>query len=54
MHKVGDERYFMVIDTLRPERNRLEKVSDERFAAFLQKVLDTEIPVSDLEEEYAA
>lgn len=54
MHTVGDERYFILIDTFHPERNRIEKVSDERFAEFLQRVLDTNVPVSELEEEYAA
>lgn len=54
MHQLGDERYFILIDSENPERNRIEKVSDARFAEFLQKILDADIPVSDLEEEYAA
>ncbi|MDX0165776.1 hypothetical protein GOC43_28765 [Sinorhizobium meliloti] len=54
MHTIGDERYFIVIDTFHPERNRIEKVSDERFAEFLQKVLDTDVPVSEIEQEIAA
>lgn len=54
MHTVGDERFFIVIDTFHPERNRIEKVSDERFAEFLQKILDTDVSLSDLEQEYAA
>ncbi|RVG70899.1 hypothetical protein [Sinorhizobium meliloti] len=54
MHTIGDERYFIVIDTFHPERNRVEKVSDQRFAEFLMKVLDTDIPVSEIEQEIAA
>lgn len=54
MYTVGDERYFILIDTFHPERNRIEKVSDARFAEFLQKVLDTDIPVSEIEQEVAA
>lgn len=54
MHTIGDERYFIVIDTSHPERNRVEKVSDERFAEFLMKVLDTDVPVSEIEQEIAA
>lgn len=54
MHQHEGERYFVLIDGLHPERNRIEKVSDERFAEFLQKVLDTDISVSELEQEYAA
>ncbi len=53
MHTIGDERYFIVIDTFHPERNRIEKVSDQRFAEFLMKVLDTDIPVSEIEQEIA-
>ncbi|GEC34055.1 hypothetical protein EFR01_42260 [Sinorhizobium fredii] len=54
MHTIGDERHFIVIDTLHPERNRIEKVSDERFAEFLMKVLGTDIPLSEIEQEIAA
>lgn len=54
MHTVGDERFFIVIDTSHPERNRIEKVSDARFAEFIIKILDADIPLADLEEEYAA
>lgn len=48
------QRILIVFDPFRPELNRIEEVSDERFAEFLQRVLDTNIPVSGLEEEYAA
>ncbi|WP_153064511.1 hypothetical protein [Agrobacterium sp. LAD9] len=54
MHQHEGERYFILIDSQQPERNRIEKVSDERFAEFLQKILDTDIPLSEIEEEYAA
>ncbi|TCA17376.1 hypothetical protein E0H68_06270 [Rhizobium leguminosarum bv. viciae] len=54
MHQHEGERYFILIDSLHPERNRVEKVSDSRFAEFLQKVLDTDIPVSELAQEFAA
>jgi len=54
MHTIGDERYFIVIDTFHPERNRVEKVSDERFSEFLMKVLDTDVPVSEIEQEVAS
>lgn len=54
MHQFGDERYFILIDSQNPTRNRVEKVSDARFSEFLQKVLNTDIPLSDIEEEYAA
>ncbi len=54
MHQHEGERYFILIDSLNPERNRIEKVSDERFAEFLQKVLDIEVPLSEIQEEYTA
>jgi hypothetical protein len=54
MHTIGDERYFIVIDTFHPERNRVEKVSDERFSEFLMKVLDIDVPVSEIEQEVAS
>lgn len=54
MHQHEGERYFILIDSQHPERNRIERVSDERFAQFLQKILDADIPLSDIEEEYAA
>ncbi|MGO7273929.1 hypothetical protein ACCT18_01325 [Rhizobium ruizarguesonis] len=54
MHHHEGERFFILIDSLHPERNRIEKVSDERFAEFLMKVLDTGIPVSELEQEFTA
>ncbi|MDR6664019.1 hypothetical protein [Rhizobium sp. 1399] len=49
-----DERYLIVINTLRPEMNRIEKVSDARFMQFIERVLDINIPVSEIEEEFAA
>lgn len=54
MHQHEGERYFILIDSQRPECNRIEKVSDDRFPEFLMKVLDTDIPLSDLQEEFAA
>lgn len=54
MHTIGDERYFIVIDTFHPDRNRVEKVSDERFSEFLMKVLDADVPVSEIEQEVAS
>lgn len=54
MHYYEGERFLIVIDTAHPERNRIEKVSDDRFAEFLMKVLDTDTPVSELEGEIAA
>ncbi|MEE9983284.1 hypothetical protein [Agrobacterium pusense] len=54
MHRHEGDRYFILIDSVRPERSRIEKVTDERFAEFLMKVLDADIPMSDLEEEFAA
>ncbi len=54
MHQHEGERYFILIDSQNPERNRIEKVSDERFAEFLTKILDADIPLADIEEEYAA
>lgn len=54
LHTVGDERFFVVIDAFHPERNRIEKVSDQRFAEFLMKVLDTDVPVSEIEQDIAA
>jgi len=48
------ERYLLVIDTAAPERNRIERVSDDRFLKFIERVLDINIPVSEIEEEYAA
>jgi hypothetical protein len=35
MHQLEGERYFILIDSQHPERNRIEKVSDARFAEFL-------------------
>ncbi|MBB3520991.1 MULTISPECIES: hypothetical protein [Rhizobium] len=49
----GDDRYLIVIDTMAPERNRIEKVSDQRFMEFIQKVLDINIPLSEIEQEMA-
>ena len=54
MHQHEGERYFILIDSQNPTRNRVEKVSDERFAEFIMKILNTDVPLSDLEEEYAA
>lgn len=54
MHQLEGERYFILIDSRHPERNRIEKVSDARFAEFLQKILGADIPLSEIEEEYAA
>jgi hypothetical protein len=54
MHQLEGERYFILIDSQHPERNRIEKVSDARFAEFLQKILGADIPLSEIEEEYAA
>lgn len=51
---VGDDRYLIVIDPAAPERNRIEPVSDARFLEFIEKVLDINIQVSALEQEYAA
>jgi CTP synthase (UTP-ammonia lyase) len=48
------ERYFMVINAEKPELNRIEKVSDERFIDFIEKILDPTIPLSHLEERVAA
>lgn len=54
MHQHEGERYFILIDSQQPERNRIEKVSDARFAEFLQKILNADVPLSDLEGEYVA
>ncbi len=54
MHTFEDERYLIVVDTMAPERNRIERVSDARFLQFIQKVLDTDVPVAEIEQEIAA
>jgi hypothetical protein len=54
LHTYDEERYLIVIDTTDATRSRIEKVSDQRFGEFLQKVLDTDIALGDIEQEYAA
>jgi hypothetical protein len=48
------ERFLTVISSLHPELNRIERVSDDRFARFIQRVLDIDIPLSEIEEVMAA